>query len=191
LLMRGRVVVIGVGDSGRGDDAVGPLVAEMLAASGVGGVIDAGRSPEIETWRVRELAPETVLFVDAADLGAAPGDAAILEPADLRSTGFDTHRAPLKLTMDYLSPSWDAPAGCWRSSPGMCGRTRQCARKSGSRRRDRRACLRMSLRRENAKPAKTRNKDILPFRAFALFGLSRLSPFRDLLGLSQERRICR
>ena len=101
-LLRGRVVVIGVGDCCRGDDAVGPVVVGMLAASGVDSVIDAGTSPEIETWRVRELRPDTVLFVDAVDLGAAPGDAAILEPTDLRSTGFDTHRAPLKLTMDYL-----------------------------------------------------------------------------------------
>jgi len=102
MALRGRVVVVGVGDSQRGDDGVGPLVIEMLAAKGIDNVIDAGTSPEIETWRIRELTPDTVLFVDAVDLGAAPGDCAILEPTDLRSKGFDTHRAPLKLTMQYL-----------------------------------------------------------------------------------------
>ena len=113
---------------------MGPVVVGMLAASGVDSVIDAGTSPEIETWRVRELRPDTVLFVDAVDLGAAPGDAAILEPTDLRSTGFDTHRAPLKLTMDYL----ERELGCTcrllavqprdvRQDAPMCAEVRQSA----------------------------------------------------------------
>lgn len=100
--LQGRVVVVGVGDSRHGDDGVGPLVAKLLEEKGIDGVIDAGTSPEIETWRIRELAPDTVVFVDAVDLGARPGDAAILEPDDLRASGYDTHRAPLKLTMRYL-----------------------------------------------------------------------------------------
>ncbi|MCL5102909.1 MAG: hydrogenase maturation protease [Armatimonadetes bacterium] len=100
--LRGRVVVVGVGDASRGDDAVGPMIAGMLADAGVENVIDAGASPEIETWRIRELAPEMVLFIDAVDFGGAPGDAALLAPDVLRSKGFDTHRAPLKLTMGYL-----------------------------------------------------------------------------------------
>ena len=99
---QGRVVVVGVGDEQRGDDAVGPAIARLLSEAGVENVIDAGASPEIETWRIREIAPDAVLFVDAVDLGAEPGDAALLEPSDLRATGFDTHRAPLRLTMDYL-----------------------------------------------------------------------------------------
>jgi hydrogenase maturation protease len=100
--LRGRVAVVGVGDAQRGDDAAGPAVAGMLAEAGVENVIDSGASPEIETWRIREIAPDTVLFIDAVDFGGAPGDVGILAPGDLRSTGFDTHRAPLKLTMEYL-----------------------------------------------------------------------------------------
>jgi hydrogenase maturation protease len=92
--LRGRVAVVAVGNGQRGDDAAGPVVAGMLAEAGVENVIDSGASPEIETWRIREIAPDTVLFIDAVDFGGAPGD--------LRSTGFDTHRAPLKLTMEYL-----------------------------------------------------------------------------------------
>ena len=100
--LSGRVVVVGVGDERRGDDGVGPLAVRLLAGAGVESVIDAGVSPELETWRIRELAPDAVLFVDAVDLGRAPGDVALLEPADLRAEGFDTHRAPLRLTMEYL-----------------------------------------------------------------------------------------
>ena len=98
----GTVTIVGVGDTRQGDDGAGPMVAGLLAEAGVPRVIDAGVSPELETWRIRELAAETVLFVDAVDFGKSPGDAAVLEPADLRASGFDTHRAPLRLTMEYL-----------------------------------------------------------------------------------------
>jgi hydrogenase 3 maturation protease len=132
--LRGRVVVVGVGDSHRGDDGVGPLIAELLETEGIDGVIDAGTSPEIETWRIRELGPDTVLFVDAVDLGAEPGDSAILEPDDLRAKGFDTHRAPLKLTMGYL----EQELGCQclllavqphdvRQEAPMCAQVKQTA----------------------------------------------------------------
>ena len=96
------MAVVGVGDVRRGDDGVGPLVIQLLAEAGVECVIDSGASPELDTWRLRGLAPDAVLFVDAVDFGGAPGDAALLSPSDLRTSGFDTHRAPLKLTMEYL-----------------------------------------------------------------------------------------
>ena len=106
--LQGRVVVVGVGDAAHGDDGVGPMVAGLLAEMGVDPVIDSGASPELDTWRIRELDPDTVLFVDAVDLGSAAGAMALLAPADLRSSGFDTHRAPIKLTMEYL----ESELGC-------------------------------------------------------------------------------
>jgi len=135
LKLRGRVVVVGVGDSRHGDDGVGPLVAELLTDKGIEHAIDAGTSPEIETWRIRELDPDTVVFVDAVDLGAKPGDAAILEPDDLRAKGYDTHRAPLKLTMNYLAQELSCrcllvavqPMDVRQDAP-MCAEVRRSAR---------------------------------------------------------------
>ncbi|MCX8053147.1 MAG: hydrogenase maturation protease [Armatimonadetes bacterium] len=111
LILTGNLVVVGVGDERRGDDGVGLLMTKLLADALRSlqrrdrsrlNVIDAGTSPELETWRIRELAPDVVLFVDAVDFGGSPGDAAFLKPSDLRAQGFDTHRAPLRLTMEYL-----------------------------------------------------------------------------------------
>lgn len=100
--LAGKVIVVGVGDAKRGDDGAGPLVVRLLEDGGVECAIDSGASPELDTWRLRELTPDSILFVDAVDFGGAPGDAALLRSSDLRKTGFDTHRAPLKLTMEYL-----------------------------------------------------------------------------------------
>ena len=100
--LAGRVAIVGVGEPSHGDDGAGPLAARMLSEAGVDGVIDSGASPELDTWKIRQLAPDTVLFVDAVDFGGAPGDAALVAPGDLRAAGFDTHRAPIRLTMQYL-----------------------------------------------------------------------------------------
>ena len=117
-ILTGRVLVVGVGDEQRGDDGVGPLMVRLLAEAGVDDVIDSGASPELETWRIRELAPDVVLFVDAVDLGRSPGDVALLEPADLRAEGFDTHRAPLTLTMQYLEAELGARCRLLAVQPG-------------------------------------------------------------------------
>lgn len=95
-------MVVGVGDPAMGDDGAGHCVAASLIHAGVEGVIDSGVSPELDTWKIREFQPDNVIFIDAVDFGGAPGEVALLEPGDLRSSGFDTHRAPLKLTMEYL-----------------------------------------------------------------------------------------
>lgn len=109
--LRGRVVVIGVGRETCGDDAAGVVVARLLAERGVQDVIEAGASPEIETWRIRELKPDTVVFVDAVDFGGRAGDIAILQTDQLGDKGFDTHRAPLSLTMRYLES--ELRCGCF------------------------------------------------------------------------------
>jgi hydrogenase maturation protease HycI len=110
-ILLGRVMVVGVGDTNRGDDGAGPELVRLLEEAGVETVIDAGTSPETETWRIREAKPGTVLFVDAVELGGAPGDTALLAPSDLRASGFDTHRAPLRLTMEYVRQEMGCT--CW------------------------------------------------------------------------------
>ncbi|MGB9588641.1 MAG: hydrogenase maturation protease [Armatimonadota bacterium] len=100
--LKGRVVVVGVGDLRHGDDGAGVLVAEALKELAIENVIDSGPSPELDTWRLREMCPDTVVFVDASDIKCDAGAVAILRPSDLRGIGFDTHRAPLRLTMEYL-----------------------------------------------------------------------------------------
>ena len=134
LWIGGKVAIVGVGDDGRADDGVGPLVARLLADTGFQTVIDSGSSPELDTWRLRDLMPDSVLFLDAVDFGGSPGEVSLLSPNDLRSSGFDTHRAPLKLTMQYLEN--DLGCRCLllavqpkdvRRGAGMCGEVKRSA----------------------------------------------------------------
>lgn len=102
--LRGRIVLVGIGNPLRGDDAAGCLVARALA--GVPGltVVDGDDTPEREVPRIAALSPppDTVVLVDAVELGAAPGSVALLAPADLARYTPTTHRVPLALLGDII-----------------------------------------------------------------------------------------
>lgn len=74
-----RIVFAGMGHVLRGDDALGSVLAQELAARGVPHVIDAGSSPERAFGTIARAEPEVILFMDAVDFGASPGAAAIFD----------------------------------------------------------------------------------------------------------------
>lgn len=113
-VLRGRVVVLGIGNPGRGDDGAGPRVARLLARQlppeapeGPGdrivAAISAETTPEAEAGRIAALSPDCVLLVDAVDFGAPPGSSCLFDEEDLTSRmGWSAHRPPLTLLMHYL-----------------------------------------------------------------------------------------
>jgi len=100
--LRGKVVVVGVGNSLRGDDGAGSEVALRLLDGGVE-AIDASEVPENVVGLVAAASPDTVVLVDAVDMGAEPGAVALIERGRSREYLATTHRAPLDLVMTYLS----------------------------------------------------------------------------------------
>jgi hydrogenase 3 maturation protease len=101
--LKGKVVVVGVGNLLRGDDAAGSLVAQRLIADGVGAhVIDAQEVPESYLGEITRAGPDAVVLVDAVDMGAAPGSVALLEKDDVGLYFPTTHRMPLALMMEFL-----------------------------------------------------------------------------------------
>jgi hydrogenase 3 maturation protease len=100
--LRGKVVLAGVGTLGRGDDGAGCVLARLLKSRGAVAALDCGDRPEDYTYDVAREEPATVLVADALDMGARPGDVALLEADDLPESGMDTHRASLRTFMEYL-----------------------------------------------------------------------------------------
>lgn len=92
--LRGRVCVVGVGNPDRGDDGFGLRLAEALRDLGCPDVILAERTPERWMGRLTRSGFQTVLFLDAVDMGAAPGSAALLEAAEIvaRYPQISTHK---------------------------------------------------------------------------------------------------
>jgi hydrogenase 3 maturation protease len=100
--LRGRACVLGVGNRERGDDAFGPIVVERLQGRTGALCLDAGVAPENFLEEAARAKPETVLIVDAADFGGAPGELRLLDPAALTG-GLSTHAASLELVAQYLA----------------------------------------------------------------------------------------
>lgn len=102
-LVKGKTVFVCIGNPLRGDDGVGPWLADKLEQESTAIVINTGEVPESYTGRIIAQAPQTVILIDAVNFGGQPGDLAILERSDLSSMGMFTHQLPLGLYMDYLS----------------------------------------------------------------------------------------
>jgi hydrogenase 3 maturation protease len=105
-------LVLGVGNPLKGDDGVGPYVAERLATahgaglaaplSGAVQAIDCGTTPENYTSVVRRLRPDVLVIVDAAEMGIGVGEFRIIPPDRVGTLGLSTHSMPLSLFMSYV-----------------------------------------------------------------------------------------
>lgn len=110
----GGILVLGVGNVLKGDDAVGPYVVDLIATSsppeaegsvrGAGlTTIDCGTVPENYTSVVRRMQPAQVIIVDAADMGLEPGSVRVVPGDRVGALGLSTHSMPLSLFIDYVT----------------------------------------------------------------------------------------
>jgi hydrogenase 3 maturation protease len=101
--LKGKVVILGIGNSLKSDDGAGPLLANRLKDKDNFLVFDAGTCPENYLGKVIKARPDTVVIIDAADFGGTPGELRIIEAKQLNSVNlFSTHNASLLLTVNYL-----------------------------------------------------------------------------------------
>ena len=97
-----RSVIVGIGNRQKGDDGFGPAVVDALEGKVAVPIIDAGMSPENFTQRVAAYEPDTVLFVDAAELGRKPGRLGLYSADDLVNSGLSTHAGNVSLIAQYI-----------------------------------------------------------------------------------------
>jgi hydrogenase maturation protease HycI len=101
--MQGSVVVMGIGNPCRGDDAAGSRVAQQLGEAPGVRVIDAQDVPENYLYRVVDYRPDTIVLIDSVDLDSSPGAVALLDKEQTAGYWPSTHRAPLSLLVDCLA----------------------------------------------------------------------------------------
>ncbi|MEI6634646.1 MAG: hydrogenase maturation protease [Chlamydiota bacterium] len=98
----GRIALIGVGNTLRGDDGAGSLLAGRLGARGIDRAFDGGTAPENYCERVALLAPRMVFIADAACFGGEPGEVRLLDPRLLGAGALSTHGLSLRPLAAYL-----------------------------------------------------------------------------------------
>jgi len=97
-----KTVVLGVGNTLKADDGVGPLVCQHLADRTSATIIDAGTVPENHIQPIVRAQPQTLLIVDAIDFDAQPGDIRVLKSQEIGAFAFSTHAMSLHLFVDAL-----------------------------------------------------------------------------------------
>jgi hydrogenase 3 maturation protease len=98
-------LVLTVGNGMMGDDAAGPLLAQMLRRDPLDhwDVLDGGSVPENLLHQIREISPDLVLVVDSADMDLEPGEIRRIQPEKIHDPFFiTTHSLPLTYLMQSL-----------------------------------------------------------------------------------------
>ncbi len=101
-IMRGKTVIVGIGNPLRGDDGFGPALIGRLQGKINMICVDAGNAPENYLGRIIKENPDTVLLVDVAHLDLEPGKYQILQPPDILKCGLTTHDMSSRMLIDFL-----------------------------------------------------------------------------------------
>jgi hydrogenase 3 maturation protease len=95
-------VIVGIGNTLKGDDGAGPLVCEQLRGKVCAEVIDVGTVPENYIQTIINKAPQNLLVIDAIDFGAPAGTINIFKPEQLDSFVLSTHTLSPRLFVDLV-----------------------------------------------------------------------------------------
>ena len=100
-----RIAVMGVGSELKNDDAAGMRLIEKLRKSinreNVIFIV-GGTAPENFTGVIKDFKPDELIIVDAAHMGASPGEIRLLESDEIGGLSFSTHMLPLPIMLKYL-----------------------------------------------------------------------------------------
>ncbi|HEX3010649.1 MAG TPA: hydrogenase 3 maturation endopeptidase HyCI [Syntrophomonadaceae bacterium] len=106
--LKGRIVILGIGNSMRGDDAAGPILLEKLKGTVNAELIDTGEVPESYLGRIINSKPNTIVLIDAVNIGLQPGSAALIEISQLDDFSNNTHRMTLGIFARFLQTETSA-----------------------------------------------------------------------------------
>jgi len=98
--LAGRTALVGIGNTDLGDDALGIRLAEQLRRAGVSTAVVAGTVPENIAGVLARGGYDNVVFLDAVDLGAAPGSVVLMDATEIQSRfpQVSTHKISLGMT---------------------------------------------------------------------------------------------
>jgi hydrogenase 3 maturation protease len=100
--LKGKVVIIGVGNLLKGDDGFGPHMVRNLQGSVKATLFDCGSVPENYLGPIRHQRPDTVLVLDTADFSANPGSLEVFDSSRWAGGGLSSHSISLGLFSDLL-----------------------------------------------------------------------------------------
>ncbi|GAG70834.1 unnamed protein product [marine sediment metagenome] len=96
-------LIVGIGNTLKGDDGAGPLVCQQLEGKTCAELIDTATVPENYIQPIIKKAPQNLLVIDAIDFGASAGTISIFRPERLNSIVISTHTLSPRLFVDMIT----------------------------------------------------------------------------------------
>lgn len=107
-IFKGKTVVVGIGNTLRGDDGLGPALIAGLEGKCRAVCLDAGVAPENYLGKIAGEKPDTILIVDALYLGRSPGEYEVLKKDEIAKSGLSTHDISPQMLIEYLQKETSA-----------------------------------------------------------------------------------
>lgn len=107
--LKGKLAIVGIGNIIRGDDGLGPKLIEILKSRPCtsAALFDCGTAPENYIFPILSTSCDTVVLVDAADIGKEPGAVAVFDLDNISRVSFSTHNPSPRLFTDLLKTGKD------------------------------------------------------------------------------------
>jgi len=103
-----RTIIVGIGNTLKGDDGAGPLVCQQLYGKVCAGVMDVGTVPENYIRPIVKSTPENLLVIDAIDFGASAGTICMFKPEQLNSAIISTHTLSPRVFVNVVCEETEA-----------------------------------------------------------------------------------
>lgn len=99
------MVIVGLGNPQRGDDAAGLVLLAGIGKSALSGalLVSAGTTPENSLQQILSADPNIVVFLDACRFGGSPGDIRWLDPGEIEDAGISTHAYSIMVIEKFLN----------------------------------------------------------------------------------------
>lgn len=101
-ILKGKTIILGIGNVIRGDDGAGPVLISRLKGKTKAILLDCAEVPENYTQPIIEARPDKIVIVDAADWNGPPGEIKSIDPEEINNLSFSTHDPSLKMFINYL-----------------------------------------------------------------------------------------
>ena len=101
-ILQGRVLLVGIGNTLKGDDGFGPLLIQRMTGKIVADCLDTGMSPENYIGKIVKIEPDTIIFVDAVSFEGEPGEIKFVRSEEIGEYGFSTHNMSPKLMIENI-----------------------------------------------------------------------------------------
>ena len=102
-----NTIILGIGNTLKADDGVGPVICQQLLGQISVEVIDAFTVPENYIGTIAKKSPDNLIVIDAIDFGAQPGTIKMFAPDSLNSISLSTHSISPRLFVDMICQDAD------------------------------------------------------------------------------------